>query len=334
MGRLRVSGRVSRRVAGPVAAGLLLAACTDAPAGGALAGGAPAVPPAAAPAADAKAATTPGFGASDLADFFDCVRVQDAVVIAAHRGGPGPGYPENAIETFAHTLATATPVLEIDIAESRDGVLFLFHDSTLGRLTHGEGYVSDTDWAEISALFLKDTEGRVTAFHPPLLRDALVWAKANGALLELDKKETTSYRNIIAAVREVGAENHVILITYSPAQAAEVARLAPDLMMTASAAGAADLRDLSGRGVDLTRLVAWTGTAEVRPDLWDALARNGVEPAFGTLGRAGERLDDDYGPRDYQALVEDGVRLIATDRPGEVAGFLDADDRARTVCLK
>ena len=61
-----------------------------------------------------------------------------------------------------------------------------------------------------------------------------------------------------------------------------------------------------------------------------------MEPAFGTLGRAGERLDDQYWDdgdgSEYQRLVDDGVVIIDTDRPREVADFLLADDEGWERC--
>lgn len=272
------------------------------------------------------------FGSVALPGFFDCLREGRGTVIAAHRAGPVPGFPENAVETMANTLANATPVMEIDVAESRDGVLFLFHDRSLSRLTQAEGFVADTDWETIRKLKLKDNDGALTPYSPPALRDVLLWAKANGALLELDRKETTSFRNIIAAVRETGTENHVILISYNDDQAAEIARLAPDLMMTAGANGADDIARLQAAGVDPARIIAWTGTREPNPEGKAAIREGGIEVAFGTLGRPGERLDDRYGDAEFEALVGMGVSLIATDRAGDVADFLSADDAPVRAC--
>lgn len=269
---------------------------------------------------------------AELPDFFDCLREEGATVIAAHRGGPRPGYPENALETLKKTFADDTPVLEVDISESRDGVLFLFHDRSLSRLTGTQGFVADTDWAQLSELTLLDNDGNPTAFTPVTLSEALRWAVEVGALLELDKKENTSFRNIIAEVREAGAEKNVLLITYSNEQAAEVARLAPDLMMTAGAEGVRDLDALERAGVDLDMVVAWTGTRSPDFDANAAMAGQGVEAAFGTLGRPGERLDDRYGTQDYRALVSGGVRLIATDNPQRIADMLTEDDLAFATC--
>jgi len=279
------------------------------------------------------AGTKPLASPLDLPAVFDCVRETDAVLIAAHRGGPVPGYPENALETLKRTFDEDTPVLEIDVSVSRDGVLFLFHDRTLGRLMQMRGTVADTDWSKLSDWELYDNDGEPTGFYAPRLDEVLEWAVEAGAILELDRKDNVAFAELVEAVRAAGAENNVILITYDDQEAETVARIAPDMMLTASARNAGDLDDLERRGVDLSRLIAWTGTSNPSgPDYRD-MEGDGVEAAFGTLGRPGDRLDDSFRARDYRELVNMGVRLIATDRPGDVANFLTQDDAALAACL-
>ena len=111
---------------------------------------------------------------SDLSAFFDCLRTSRQTVVAAHRGGPEPGYAENAIETFAHTLSHAPALLEIDIARTRDGALVLMHDDTVERTTTGEGAVSELTLEQFRALSLEDEMGAALDAHPPTLREALV----------------------------------------------------------------------------------------------------------------------------------------------------------------
>ncbi len=273
-----------------------------------------------------------------LPELFDCLRETGGVVVAAHRGGFAPGYPESALETMQHALSQGIRVFEVDVASSRDGVLFLYHDDRFGRTADGEGYVADTDWADIARLRLKDEAGELTGFHPTKLTDALLWAKQHGAILELDRKQTTGFRNIIEAVHAAGAEHNVIMISYSDEEAGAIAKLDPALMMTASARGDRDLAKLEALGVDLTRVIAWTGTREPDPPAFARLVKEGVEPAFGTLGRKGERLDDQYWEdgdgSEYQRLVDDGVVLIATDEPYRVADWLLADDEGWEACAR
>lgn len=271
-----------------------------------------------------------------LPEFFDCVRESGGLLIASHRGGPAPGYPENAIETMQYGLDQGILIHEIDVAESRDGVLFLMHDRSLGRTTTGSGFVADTDWETIRTLNLKDNDGAITAYQAPKLTDVLLWAKSTGAIVELDKKPTTSFRNIISLVRAAEAEENVLLITYNDNQAVEVARLAPDLMMTASINSRDHQDELAAQGVDFDKVVAWMGISNPNTRAFEAIGNRGVETAFGTLGRAGERLDDVYwsdgDPSEFQALADGGLTMLATDAPYRVAAALQVDDLALSAC--
>ena len=271
-----------------------------------------------------------------LPETFDCLRENGGVVIAAHRGGPYSGYPENAIETLQHGYDNGVRVFEIDIAESRDGQMFLMHDRSLTRTTTGEGFVADTDWADIQKLYLVDNDGNQTSFRAPDLQAVLKWAVKTGAVVELDKKPTTSFRNIIDQVREADAENNIIMISYDDDQAAEIARIAPDLMMTATAYGDRNIAKLTELGIVKDRLIAWTGTDTPKPDAWKRVTDEGVEAAFGTLGRSGESLDDLYfadgDGSEFQTLVDQGLTMIATDKPLEVAAILNGDEIASARC--
>lgn len=273
-----------------------------------------------------------GPGPLDLPGLMDRVRESNGLFVAAHRGGPTEGFPENALETLGHGLEQGIRVFEVDVGESQDGVLYLMHDRSLRRLTGYDGAVADTDWSVVEALDLLDPDGEPTGFHPPTLSAALAWATEHRAILELDRKETTSFRNIVAEVRAANAENHVLLITYSDDEAIHVAKIAPDLMMTAGVRTTEQRERLAAAGVDLRRVVAWLGTRSIDAATVAALRDDEIEAAFGTLGRSGARLDDEYAAdgdaSEYQELVDLGLTLLATDRPYFVARELEADDVA------
>ena len=264
---------------------------------------------------------------TSLPEFFDCLRERGQTIIAAHRGGPVPGFAENAIPTFENTLLQAPVMLEIDIAETSDGVLVLMHDDTLERTTNGDGAVGDVTLAQLQALRLEDETGRTLDAHPPTLREALDWADGK-AIFELDVKRGVSYEDVMAEVRTSNAAERVIFITYSVAAAIRVHRLAPELMISTSIESDADLDTLERAGVDLARVLAWTGIEEPNAELNLSLAAHGVEAMFGTLGGR-DSWDHRFareGREQYAAFAETGLQLISTDRVAEAARDLDAAD--------
>jgi glycerophosphoryl diester phosphodiesterase len=273
-----------------------------------------------------------GGGATMLPDglpgFFDCLRERAATAVAAHRGGPEPGYAENSVETFSHTLSQGAALMEIDIARTRDGALVLMHDDELDRTTTGSGLVRDHTLAELRALQLEDENGQALDAHPPTLREALDWA-AGRTILELDVKRGVSYEDVLAEVRDADALGRVIFITYSDDAAVRVHGLAPEMMLSVSIDDVSDLDALESRGIDLTRVLAWTGTGEPNAALNVALAQRGVETIFGTLGNPEHSWDGRFareGREQYAAFADTGLTMIATDRPAAAIHDIDAND--------
>jgi glycerophosphoryl diester phosphodiesterase len=270
-----------------------------------------------------------------LSQRLDCLHEEGGVLLIGHRGGPTRDYPENAIETLERTYKAGTHAGEIDIAQTKDGKLVLMHDDDLDRTSTGTGLVSDHTWAEISKLKL-ETYSKPTDFHPPLLSDALAWAVKNGAILELDKKKSAPWQPIIAEVRAAKAENNVFLITYADDQAAEVHKLAPDLVITASVDSPGQLDHLLSLGVNKEHLIAWTGTDAPDPALWKALAARNIESAFGTLGPRKTSLDGKYWEDDdgseYEKLVADGLPILVTDLTDKVSRQLSAQISKSAAC--
>lgn len=297
-------------------------ASTDAPA--------PAARPAESPASAAGPAPAGPLGAR-----LDCVRKSGGVVLVGHRGGPTRDYPENAIETFARTYEAGTKVMEIDVAETKDGQLVLMHDDDLDRTTTGTGLVADHTLADIQSLKL-ETGSKLTHFSPPTLSAALDWAVKSGAILELDKKRSAAYAPMIAAIRAARAENNVILITYTDDQAVEVHKSNPDLVITATIDSATRLDRLLAGGVKAENLIAWTGVERPQPDLWQALAARGIESSFGTTGLRETSLDtiywQDRDGSEFNDLVADGLTILVTGLTDKTGRQLAAVRQKSSAC--
>ena len=278
---------------------LALAAC-DAPVSG-VGGG------------DAVRAST--LAPTNLPAFFDCLRAHNATLVSAHRGGPAPGFAENDTATFAHTLTQAPAFMETDIARTRDGALVLMHDDTVDRTTNGTGDVSSLTLAQFQALRLRDDDGAVLQGAPPTLRQALDWADGM-TVLELDVKRGVSYEDVAAEVREAGAMNRVVFITYSVDGASRLARVAPEAMIYTTITNVRDLDTLERRGVDLSHIVAWLGDDALDEDLLHALNERGVEGRWGLFRR----------DADFAAAVEAGAEGVSVNDPASAYRAIDAVD--------
>ncbi len=236
-------------------------------------------------------------------------------LVSCHRGGPVPGFPENAIETFANSTKHQPSVIECDAGFTKDSVLVMLHDDRLERTTTGSGDLNDRLFADLKNVRLKDNDGKVTRYHIPTLDAVLKWGR-DKVLFTLDIKRGVPYKNLINAVRRNRAEAYSIIITYNANQAAEVHKLAPDLMISASVKSREDLERLNSMGVPNNRIVAFVGVAQPDRTLCDYLHSKGIFCILGTMGNLDNKAKA-RGEDVYSGLIEAGADILSSDRTEE-----------------
>ncbi len=232
-------------------------------------------------------------------------------LVSAHRGGPTPAYPENAIATFERALRYTPALIECDVRMTRDSVLVLMHDETLDRTTTGKGTLADQSLEAVRKLLLVDHLGIITPFRIPTLDEALAWSRGR-AVLTLDVKRGVPPAHVVRAIRRMRAENRVVVITHTLAAAQRIHQLAPELMISASVETLADTQALLDSGIDPSRLIVFTGVGEVKPDVIDLLHRHDIRAILGTFGLIDDRAQEG-GAAVYQALIDRGIDVVATD---------------------
>uniref|UniRef100_F4C6V2 Glycerophosphoryl diester phosphodiesterase n=3 Tax=Sphingobacteriaceae TaxID=84566 RepID=F4C6V2_SPHS2 len=254
---------------------------------------------------------------SSVEDLYRFMTYSDRRVplVSAHRGGPEPGYPENAIETFQHSANKQPLIIECDIALTKDSVLVMMHDDKLDRTTTGKGLLSNHTLAELKALKLKDNEGKVTSFKIPTLDDVLKWGKGK-VIFTLDIKRGVPMDLVVDAVKRHQAASYSVIITYNATQAAQVHQLAPDLMISASIRKMDDLLRLNDYGIPDNRLLAFVGVSEPEPSLYKRLHEHGIMCILGTMGNLDKRAES-RGDGLYYQLIERGADILSTDRHNE-----------------
>src|SRR5690606_23562766 len=115
-------------------------------------------------------------------------RSGDRPIISGHRGGIVPGFPENSIAAFEHTLKQTPAFFEIDPRITKDSVLVLVHDATLARTCTGAGKFSDCTWEPFRPRMVREHLGHVTSDSMPALEAAIRWSKGK-TTLDLDKTD-------------------------------------------------------------------------------------------------------------------------------------------------
>ncbi len=298
----------------------------------------------------AGCASTATPGVQPLSAAFDCLRENRTGVVSAHRAGAGPGVPENGLAAITRSIGAGVAVLEVDVALSADGVPVLMHDRTLDRTTTGRGPVAGLRLGELQALQLRDPAGALTAGTVPTLQQALATASGR-AVVMLDIKTGVSdddpawearHRAVVQASARVVSQSrqrqHVAFIAYTPQESAIIHAIAPWAMQSVSVSQSRPVSAYAAGGLETAAMLAFTGTRAPDAGLFSDLARQSVEVIFGTLGRAGNRLDDTYAAdgdfREYRELVTSGVQVIATDAALQAQGALTTPQTAAAAtCL-
>jgi glycerophosphoryl diester phosphodiesterase len=131
--------------------------------------------------------------------------------IFAHRGfAAAPGLVENTIPAFQAALELGATHIESDIQVTKDGIAVLFHDDDLLRVA---GLPQRIEEIESQQLLEIDLGGGVRI---PTLREALTLLP--DARFNLDLKVSAGINPTVALIRELEAEQRVLLTSFSDAR--------------------------------------------------------------------------------------------------------------------
>ena len=236
-------------------------------------------------------------------------------LISAHRGGIYAEYPENSLEAFEHTFNQHFAIIEFDVSMTVDSVLVLMHDRTVDRTTTGSGVLGAMTFNEVRKLRLKRTDGTPTNSPIPTFTEALIWLK-NKTIATVDIKKGVPVDRLVKEIRATKAEKNVVVITYSAEQAAEVYRIAPDLMISVILRNEDELQRHLQLGIPANRMVAFTGVTLLSPAWYERLHQLNILCILGTMGNI-DNSAKAKGDQVYRNLIESGVDILSTDRPVE-----------------
>lgn len=251
-------------------------------------------------------------------------------IVSAHRGGAGPGFPENCLATFEETLRRSWAMLEIDLRTSKDGVIVLMHDPTLDRTTSGTGRVQDHTLEDLRKLRLKDRSGKLTEHGIPTLDEAMRWARGR-TILMLDKKEVP-VREVVAKIVEHRAEAYAMMLAYSLKDITECHALNRDVMMEVMMGTPERFAEFERSGVPWANIIAFVGhTQTPDADLCRRIREKGASCMAGTSRNLDREFLSGRVPTmeplrpGYRAVLDLGVDVIETDIPRELGPLLFSD---------
>jgi glycerophosphoryl diester phosphodiesterase len=145
--------------------------------------------------------------------------------VFAHRGFALEA-PENTLLAFAHALALGITHLETDVHASADGVAMIAHDPVLDRVADQQGRVEALTVRELAKLNLGHDQ------HMPTLTEAL--EAFPEARFNIDLKASEAVVPAVKAIREAGAQDRVLLTSFSESRRRRAVSLLPGVATSAS----------------------------------------------------------------------------------------------------
>ncbi len=150
----------------------------------------------------------------------------EEIIICSHRAAMSPDIPENSLYSMQRSKAAGIDMHEIDLAESKDGILYLLHDKTLERTTEGSGFLTEKNSMELDKIKLRGLEENLQRFE-----HVLEFAKENEIFLMLDVKEA-SLKKVISLVESFGMLEQIMVLTFNEERAMEALELPQQFLLS------------------------------------------------------------------------------------------------------
>jgi len=233
----------------------------------------------------------------------DGVRRTDEVVVIAHRGASAVA-PENTLAAVDEALDQGTDFVEIDVQETADGEVVVFHDSDFMKVAQNSLKLCDATWGDLQGIDIGSWfDPKFADQRVPHLRDVLAHSTGRAKVtieLKYYGHDEDLEQRVIDIVDGMTMADEIVVMSLKYDAVRKMHALRPDWtvgLLTATAIG------------DLTHLEA------------DFLAVNAPLATRGFVRRAHQRDKDVYvwtinDPVQMFRMMNLGVDGIITDEPG------------------
>lgn len=264
--------------------------------------------------------------------FFD----QKSVMVIAHQGGEQLR-PSNTLPAFEHAAALGVDVLEMDVHQTKDGVLVLMHDDTVDRTTDGSGAIQAMTLAEIKALdagyYWTDDDGQTYPYRGqgitvPTLAEVFQAFPDMPMNIEIKQDSPSIVQSFCDLIHEYNMAEKVLIPTFHPDTMNEFRQTCPDV---ATSMTEPEIRKFFGLNMaGMGSLFTPPGQAFQVPETSGSLQI--ITPRFvqGAQNRnIAVHVWTVNDPADMERLIETGVDGIITDRPDLLLEVLGRDTEGR-----
>lgn len=222
----------------------------------------------------------------------------------AHRGASGLA-PENTLAALEVAVDLDADMAEIDVQQTADDRLAVFHDTDLGRTSNGSGPLWGRTMAELQALDAGSWFGRDFAAEPvPALEDVLDFCRGRLALnieMKMHGRERNIVDLVIGAIHDTNSDDQCLVTSFDHGAAAALKERAPGLRTGLILGPGAIPADVFDSAADV--LSVWDGH---------------VNEGFLARACAADKsvhvwtVDD---PARMRELIAQGVEAVITNRP-------------------
>ena len=234
--------------------------------------------------------------------------------IVAHRGA-ATTRPENTLAAFREAIRAGATATEFDVQTSKDGHLFLLHDSLLDRTTNAKGLARQRSIKELRQL------DAGSWFNPsyrderiPELKDALQLCRGKiDVLLDLKEQGLEYAKQVAQEVRTFGDPRKTIVGVRSVEQARLFRRLLPEARQLGLVPNPEAIDSFAQAGVEMVRLwPRWLEDATLVPRVRKARIKLHLNGTTGLVDEVRTLLPhepDSISADDPAALVQTLKRL-------------------------
>ncbi len=151
----------------------------------------------------------------------------------AHRGASGYA-PENTLAAFRRAVALGVTFIETDLQLTRDAHFVALHDEMVNRTTNGQGSIQHMTLAEVRRLDAGSWFGsEFMGERIPTLQDIVEFSCKHDVVFYLELKPSGFWGGehaLISALRESGAIQRTVIISFDPMILQGLRKIEPTLM--------------------------------------------------------------------------------------------------------